>query len=58
MSWLSAPGKLYTLECSASISASNWTVIASGILGDGTMRSFTHTNLVNNAQFYRVRLQP
>lgn len=58
LSWLSAPGKQYVLECSSSVTASNWTTLASGIMGDGTLRSFTHSNLVNNAQFYRVRLQP
>lgn len=56
--WLSAPGKLYVVECSPAVNAGNWNVIASGILGDGQVKQFTDTNLVNGAQFYRIRLQP
>jgi hypothetical protein len=58
LSWLTAPGKSYVLESNPTLTGGNWTAVATNTLGDGYLRAFTRTNLISNAQFYRIRLQP
>ena len=57
LQWLTAPGKIYVIECAPSIASQVWTGISTN-LGDGNVKEFFHTNLTSGAQFYRVRVQP
>jgi hypothetical protein len=56
LSWLSAPGKTYVIECASSINATTWTTLGT-VVGDGTVKQVTES-CNGNAQFYRIRLQP
>jgi sugar lactone lactonase YvrE len=58
LTWLTAPGKLYSIEAASSLVAGDWSVIASNLSGDGNVREFIHTTATQNAQFYRIRVQP
>lgn len=48
-------GRSYALEYKATLSAANWTTVAT-VSGDGTTKSLTHTPLANPSGFYRVRV--
>jgi YVTN family beta-propeller protein len=52
LSWLTAPGKTYTLLSSPAISGSNWTAINTNV-GDGYNYQFIQTNY-NGASFYKM----
>jgi hypothetical protein len=56
--WLSAPGKLYTLEGSSGLGASAWELIATDIPGDGGIVEHVETKLIRATGFYRLRVQP
>ncbi|MEO5802612.1 MAG: immunoglobulin domain-containing protein [Verrucomicrobiota bacterium] len=56
LKWPTVLTKLYVLESATSLGSTNWSVISSNIAGTGATVEFTDTNLVNKAQFYRVRL--
>ncbi len=55
--WLSAPGKSYLLESTSDVIHGPWTVVASGVRGDGFMKEFQDSNLSGTVRYYRVRLQ-
>ena len=57
LTWLSAPGKDYQIECAPSMLGSEWTVVASNLTGDGLERQWIQTNLTSITSFYRIRLQ-
>lgn len=57
VTWLSAPGKAYTVERSDRANGTNWQTVASGILGDGRTSSCYDPNANGPIQFYRIRLQ-
>ena len=56
--WPTVANKHYVIESSPSLFGTNWTVLSTNIIGDGTTREFIETNLTRNLQFYRVRLAP
>ena len=55
--WPSIVGKNYTLECSTSLFSTNWTVIATNILGTGQPIQFTDPAPQGQARFYRALVQ-
>jgi hypothetical protein len=55
--WLSAPGKKYVLETTTDLVGSEWSLLGSGIVGDGRIKEFLDSNTAGGAQYYRVRLQ-
>ena len=57
LQWLSAPGKIYVIEGTPSLTNPNWTSISTSI-GDGNSREFFHTDVDSGLQFFRVRVQP
>lgn len=57
LQWHSAANKQYTIECSPTMAGTNWTTIATGLLGDGTLQEFVDESATNTTRFYRVRLQ-
>jgi sugar lactone lactonase YvrE len=56
ISWLTAPGKTYVVETATSIDATVWTVVATGIAGDGNFHEIVDA-LRTEGAFYRIRLQ-
>lgn len=54
--WLSAPGKIYVIESAPDVSSGNWTVVATGVIGDGSLKEFVQTAGPGGEQFYRIRL--
>ncbi len=56
LQWQSAIGRLYVVERSSAV-AGPWTAVATNVLGDGSLKAFTETNLAGKTQFYRIRLQ-
>ena len=56
--WLSAPGKVYQIESAPSLLSANWTVLTSGLAGDGSVQQWVLTNLTSSSSFFRIRLQP
>jgi len=54
--WAAMTGRVYVLESKAALIGGDWTAISTNILGDGTMRAFTHSNTVDQSRFYRIRL--
>ena len=58
LSWFAASGKRYILEYASDLSGTNWTTIASEIIGNGQVKEFIHTNSTSGSQFYRVRIAP
>ena len=56
--WPSVANKTYILEAAPSVTSSNWSVIASGIVGTGRDIELSPGNLGSAAQFFRVRLSP
>ena len=55
-SWLTAPGKNYTLETRTSLEGGSWAPV-SNISGDGYVNQIILTNYSGNTRFYRIRLQ-
>jgi hypothetical protein len=55
--WLSAPGKSYTLETTKDLVDGPWTIVSSGIVGDGNWKEFLHASGAQSTQYYRVTLQ-
>jgi len=55
-SWLTAPGKNYTLEAQTSLEGGSWAPVATNA-GDGYVNQIVLTNYSGNARFYRIRLQ-
>lgn len=53
--WPTAVGKAYVLEAAQALGSTNWTVIATNVLGDGRDIEF-QTPPPTGPQFYRVRL--
>jgi hypothetical protein len=58
LQWLSAPGKMYTLETSLQPAGTSWTALATNLAGDGLIRQWTNTTAGTQTRFYRLRLQP
>jgi hypothetical protein len=56
--WLSAPGKRYLVERADQAEGGSWTVVASGLLGDGNLLTCVVPNASSRAQFFRLRVQP
>jgi hypothetical protein len=57
LSWLTAPGKTYILETIPALGGKSWTAINTNT-GDGYTYQFIQTTYNDNAQFYRILLQP
>jgi hypothetical protein len=57
INWLTAPGKSYLLQSSASLNGANWTAINTNS-GDGNEYQFIVTNISGTARFYQILLQP
>jgi hypothetical protein len=55
-SWLTAPGKSYTLEAQTSLGTGSWAAVATNA-GDGYVNQIVLTNYSGNSRFYRIRLQ-
>lgn len=55
--WLSAPGKQYVLESATDLVRGPWTILASGVVGDGNFQEFLDANAVGATLYYRIRLQ-
>lgn len=55
--WFGLPGQKYTLECSSDLTGGQWTVIATNVLGDGSLKEFLSARDATRSQFYRIRLQ-
>jgi hypothetical protein len=55
--WVSAPGKLYTLESSSDLISGQWSVLATALPGNGLMQEFTTQDSAPGNRFYRLRLQ-
>jgi hypothetical protein len=53
--WLTAPGKTYTLQSSPALSGAAWTDIHTNV-GDGNNYQFVVTNYNANALFYQLRV--
>jgi hypothetical protein len=53
--WLSAPGKIYAVERTSSLSSPNWSPVST-LTGDGYVHEYDETNLGGAAVFYRVRV--
>jgi hypothetical protein len=53
--WLTAPGKTYVIESAPTVDASVWTVVATGIVGDGNFHEIIDS-LRTDGAFYRIRL--
>jgi uncharacterized delta-60 repeat protein len=49
-------GRNYVLETNADITANNWAQILT-LLGDGSVKTFTHASASGNVRFYRIRTQ-
>jgi hypothetical protein len=58
VTWLSAPSKSYVIERCDRVDGTQWTPVASGLVGDGQMQSYLDTSAPGGRQFYRVRVQP
>jgi hypothetical protein len=56
LQWLTAPGKIYVVETAPSVDATVWTVVATGIVGDGNFHEIVDS-LRDSDAFYRIRLQ-
>jgi|GEM_PF-1205699 len=56
-SWPTVTGQNYTVEYATSLVSTNWTVISSNLIGDGSLKSFNDGNATNETRFYRVRIQ-
>jgi hypothetical protein len=54
--WPAMTGRVYVLESTPTVVGGAWTPISTNIIGDGSLRSFTHSNSASQAQFYRLRL--
>jgi hypothetical protein len=55
--WLSAAGKTYVIECAPALSGASWKIIASGLLGDGSVQEYTDGTSSEDTRFYRVRIE-
>ncbi len=55
--WLSAPGKRYVIETATDLADGQWTTLISGVAGDGHIKEFLDSNMIQATQYYRVRLQ-
>ena len=53
--WPTMPGKTYVLEAATSIGATNWTAVATNVIGSGRDIEF-QTPPAAGPRFYRVRL--
>jgi hypothetical protein len=53
--WLTAPGKTYVVETAGTVDATIWTVVATGIVGDGNFHEIIDS-LRSDGAFYRIRL--
>ena len=56
LGWLTAPGKNYVLESSASLGGTGWSAVST-VAGDGNPWVFSVANHAAGAVFYRIRLQ-
>jgi hypothetical protein len=54
--WLSAPGKLYTLESSSDLIPGEWNVLATNLVGNGFVQEFPINGGAQGNRFYRLRL--
>jgi sugar lactone lactonase YvrE len=55
MTWLTAPGKTYTLQSSPTITGPNWTTVNTNV-GDGNNYQFIQPNQSGAALFYQLRV--
>ena len=55
--WVSAPGKVYTLEVTSQLGGS-WTVLPGQIIGDGNLQQITNAISASGALFYRLTVVP
>src|SRR5208282_3603760 len=53
--WLTAPGKSYTLESSPTLGGTTWTPLNTTV-GDGNNYQFVQTNYSGTANFYQLRV--
>ncbi len=58
LQWPTVANKQYVIECASSLFDTNWTVLSTNLVGDGSMLQFIDTNSTDSARFYRVRLAP
>jgi hypothetical protein len=56
--WLSAPGKLYTIEGSADLIGGAWATLSSNVPGTGFIQELPVADPTPRTRFYRIRLQP
>lgn len=56
LSWLSAPDKNYSLEWSAGLPGTNWTVLTN-MTGDGGLANFVDSSAGAQTRYYRLRVQ-
>ena len=54
--WFASAGNTYVVE-SAPSADGPWTVLQSGVVGDGSLKEFLDANSAGNTKFYRVRIQ-
>jgi hypothetical protein len=57
LTWLTAPGKNYVLESSATLGGPNWTTVNTNV-GDGYQCQVPLAKHPGSASFYRLRMQP
>jgi sugar lactone lactonase YvrE len=57
VNWLTAPGKTYLLQSSATLDGAHWTAINTNN-GDGNEYQVIITNVSGTSRFYEIRLQP
>lgn len=59
LTWDTITGKTYRIERSPTLSTGQWTILQSGVPGDGTIKSFTDSNPGANPKlFYRIVVSP
>ncbi|HEY0550454.1 MAG TPA: thrombospondin type 3 repeat-containing protein, partial [Verrucomicrobiae bacterium] len=58
LSFTAGAQRLYAVECSVSLPATNWFVVTNGVTGTGSTFSVTLPPPTNSTRFYRVRLSP
>ena len=55
--WLTAPGKAYEVQWSPNLSGGSWTTLAI-VSGDGTVASYSDTNITATVRYYRLHVVP
>jgi hypothetical protein len=55
--FLSATGRAYVIESTTQLGTGDWTVVAEGVAGDGSLKEFFDSTDPGAGKFYRVRLK-